>query len=50
MMRLTSHLRIFLCMEPCAMRKSYTDFPSLKIALAGIAGPRGPAVLQDRIS
>jgi len=34
MMGLTSHLRIFLCMEPCDMRKSYNGLAALAEQLA----------------
>jgi len=34
MMGLTSHLRIFLCMEPCDMRKSYNGLAALADQLA----------------
>ena len=34
MMGLTSHLRIFLCLEPCDMRKSYNGLVALADQLA----------------
>ena len=34
MMGLTSHLRIFLCLEPCYMRKSYNGLASLADQIA----------------
>ena len=34
MMGLTSHLRIFLCLKPCDMRKSYNGLVALADQLA----------------
>jgi len=44
MMGLTSHLRIFLCMEPCDMRKSYNGLAALADQLASpTASNPGPS-------